>query len=144
MNGGVESHPLSVRLALAAVTVLLGVPGAVLAAAATESLAVLALGLVATCVLTVRGLRVSLVADRSQIVVRNYFRTYELRWENVSHVGVSFTTSIGGQLTAVVFRERSGRPYVPAQATTSSGREQQRVIAELAQLRPDLEIQFSE
>jgi hypothetical protein len=106
---------------------------------------VLVLGVVVTAVLAVRGLRVSLSADRSQVVVRNLLRTYRLRWENVSHVGVSFTTSMATQFTAVVFRERDGRDYVPAQATTTiGGRERQRLLAELAELRADLPIQFSE
>jgi len=143
-RSSVVSRPLSVRIALASVSLLIGVPSAFLAAAGAESLVVLALGLAATLALTVRGLRVSLRADRSLIVVRNYFRTYELRWEDLSHIGVSVTTSIASQFSAVVFRERDGRRFVAAQATTVGGREQRRVIHELAMLRPDLPIQFSE
>jgi hypothetical protein len=139
----VVSRPLSVRLALGGTSVVFGLVCTILAAEGASSRIVLLVGLAATGALTVRGLRISLCADRSEIVVRNYLRTYRLRWENVSGIGISVTTSLNTSFAAVTFRERGGRD-VSAQATTSSGQEQRRVIRELATLRPDLPIQFSE
>lgn len=140
----VVSRPLSIRVALGFVSALFGVPITFLAAAAMESRSAFIVGLFITVVLVIRGFRVELCADRSEIVVRNHFRTYRLKWENLSHVGVGLTTSIAALFPAVMFGHSDGRRVVAAQATTSGGREQQRVIRELAKLRPELQIQFSE
>jgi hypothetical protein len=130
-------------LGLAVASVAIGATATVIASAAFESLVVLAVGVVATLLFAIRGARVSVVADHSQIVVRNQFRTYRIRWEDVTHVGISITSSVAAQFTAVVLREKSGRA-VAAQATTSGGREQRRVIRALSALRPDLRITYSE
>lgn len=140
----IVSRPLSVRLTLGVSSVVLGVLAAVIAGAATQSLIAVALGLLATAVLSVRGFRISLVADRDEIVVRNHFRTYRLRWEQVSHIGVGITSSIGAQFSAVIFRTRGESHVVAAQATTKGERECRRVVTELALLRPDLPIEYSE
>lgn len=140
----VVSRPLSIRVALGFVSALFGVPITVLAAAAMESRVALITGSLVTAVLMIRGFRVAMCADRSEIIVRNHFRTYRVKWENLSHVGIGVTTSIAALFPAVMFGERGGRRVVAAQATTSGGREQRRVIRELAKLRPDLQIQFSE
>jgi len=92
----------------------------------------------------VRGFRIELTADRDELVVRNYFRTHRVRWEDVESIGVGFH-QMGGVLgDAVAVSRKDRRLIVAAQATMASSRERRRVLNALKRLRPDLPIRFSD
>jgi len=57
-----------------------------------------------------RGAAVSLVADRSGVVIRNPYRTYSLAWADIEKVEPSRQSAIGGNWEPVIlFRTTSGR-----------------------------------
>jgi len=92
----------------------------------------------------VRGFRISLDADRETIVVRNYFRTHRVRWQEIEAIGIGFHGMGGAPLDAVVIGRRDRRFAVTVQATVSSSRERRRVLKALKRVRQDLPIRFSE
>jgi hypothetical protein len=90
----------------------------------------------------VRGLRIRLSADRETILVRNYFRTHRVRWEDVDEIVVGIG-SMGGVLGDAVTISRRGRQsVVAAQATLGRRNERQRVLNALKNMRPDLATRF--
>jgi Bacterial PH domain len=90
-----------------------------------------------------RGFRISLVADPDGILVKNYFRTYHVRWEDVDAIGLGFH-HMGGVLgDAVAISLLGKRLVVTVQATLAGASERQRVLQGLAKMRPDLQIRFS-
>jgi len=140
-------RPLSVRLAASTIGVLftavvLGITSAALPSGIGGAVAVAAIPL--SIVAFLRGFRISLVADVNAIVVRNYFRTHRVRWEEIEAIGVGFHGMGGTPLDAVVISQRGRRAVVTAQATTSSSRERRRVLRALQTMRPELPIRFSE
>jgi len=89
-----------------------------------------------------RGFRISLVADHEHIVVRNYLRTYDVRWDQVETIGVGLHHAGGIALDALAIQLRGRGSVITVQATISGSREIERVRRALAQLRPDLPIRF--
>lgn len=139
----VLSRPLSVRLALGLSSALLGIMAAVVVGTAFASLLALVATLIVTAIVSARSFTVALSADPHEVVVRNQFRTYRLRWEDITAIGIGITSSIGIQVSCVRFRARDNRD-VAAQATTKGERECRRVLNALKLMRPDLPIRFSE
>ncbi len=88
-----------------------------------------------------RGLRISIIADRNEIVIRNLWATYRLRWDEVDTIGIGVHFFFA-QLPAVAFRVRSESGWVTALATVTSERECRRVIQALGQLRPDVPVNY--
>jgi hypothetical protein len=90
-----------------------------------------------------RGFRISLVADPDRILVKNYFRTYRVRWENVQAIGLGFH-QMGGVLGDAVAISLLGRRLViTVQATLGGANERRRALEGLIRMRPDLQIRFS-
>lgn len=140
------SRPLSVRSAAAFGGGLLTLVAVVITSAALPSTVggfVAMLGIPLVIYAAVRGFRISLVADRDEIVVRNYFRTHHVRWEDIQAIGIGFHPMAGAPLDAIVISRR-GLRSVSSQATTSNSRERRRVLNALREMRPDLPIRFSE
>jgi hypothetical protein len=90
----------------------------------------------------VRGLRISLMADRQMIVVRNFFRTHSVPWTEIEGIGIGFHGMGGAPLDAIAITRRGRRAAVTSQATVSSSRERRRVLGALKAVRPDLSIRF--
>jgi Bacterial PH domain len=141
----VVSRPLATRLAASFIGGLLTLTVMAITSAALPSaiggLAAL-LGVAVVVFAVVRGFRIALVADRQEIVVRNYFRTYRMRWEEIESIGIGFH-HMGGSLADAIAIRRSGRGRVAVQATVSSSSERRRVLDALKGMRPDLPIRFS-
>lgn len=141
-----ESRPLGVRLvaALSAFILCLVVSG-IVAGGLPEpigrigAITVLAVSPIAA----LRGLRIAILANSQAIFIRNYFTSYELKWEEITNIGIGIHHFFG-QASAVAFKTRGGRKWVTAQATVAGERECKRVISALAGMRSDLPIQFSE
>lgn len=134
--------PLGVRLAASYIGGLLTLVSVAIAGAAISGVVFLA-GLPLIAYAAFRGLRIALVADDAGIVIRNYLRTYRLRWEDVGEIGIGFD-EMGGELTeAIYFRRKGRRRVVTAQATMLSKTEPARVLRELQQLRPDIPVHGS-
>ena len=139
MTERVESRPLVVRLvlcvgAVAGGWILLGIGVSLFAGVRGWMLALLAAAFVVAGV--VRGWRVSLVANRESVRIRNFFRTYDIPWSDIGSVAIGTGNSGGAPLPAVVVRNARGGSHVAAQATTSGRRERLRVLQALEQLAP--------
>jgi hypothetical protein len=144
MDGAVVSRPLSVRLAAVFGALLIGfLLTFIIGGGLLQSLIALGVGIALTAIAVVRASRIALIADHDEIVVRNLFRTYRLKWEDVSDIGVGLQSLGGAQLSGVVFRRYGESTVVGAQATVTGLRECRRVIGGLKLLRPDLPIRFA-
>jgi hypothetical protein len=138
----VVSQPLGLRLGVASVAVFLGLLFFFASASPFDSTVVRGVGLLVGAIAAIRAFRLRIRADRSEIVVRNFFRTHRLRWEDLRQIGIGAGWS-GRGTTNLILVAKSGR-VVPATATTNRRREQVRVMRELAELRPDLPILYFE
>lgn len=140
-----EYRPLPVRLVAAIAAFVLSLISAGIAGAALPApvgdLAALAV-LVMSPVVAWRGMRISIIADKQTIVIRNYFTTHTLRWEEVSDIAIGIHHFFA-QLPAVAFRRRGENLWITAQASGAGEAECKKVIRALAGLRTDLPIRFA-
>jgi hypothetical protein len=135
----VVARPLGVRLLAALGGGFITVVIVGIAAAAVGDFVVI-VGLPVIGYAIVRGFRISLVADGDDITIRNYFRTYRLRWAEVAEMGIG-VHQMGGVLSDAIFFRRHGRRLVvTAQATMLTRVERERVLRDLARLHPDLRV----
>jgi hypothetical protein len=149
LDGGEDPHvvcrPLSIRLSAsfcAAVGLATVVFVASVALPSTLGILAAVVGIPPVVYVAIRGLRISLVADRSEIVVRNVLRTHRVRWEEVESIGIGLHHMGTVLLDAVSISRRGRRGVVTAQATASSSKERRRVIDGLRELRPELPIRY--
>jgi hypothetical protein len=98
--------------------------------------------LVATPIVFLRGLRISLLADQDEIVVRNYFTTHILKWSEVSNVGIGIHHFFA-QLPAVAIELHTSKSWITSQATVSGEKECQRVVRALSVIGRDHPVEFS-
>lgn len=138
----VVSQPLGLRLGLAGVSAFLGFLFFFASASPFDSIVVRSAGLLVGAIAAIRAFRLGIRADRSEIVVRNFFRTHHLRWEDLRQIGIG-AGWVGSGTTNLIFVPQNGR-VIPASATTNRRRDQIRVMRELAELRPDLPILYFE
>lgn len=140
------SRPLSVRIAAAGIgAILVGTLIAIASAALPSTIGglVALAGVPLVIMALVRGARISLVADRNTIDVRNFLRSHRIQWEDVQAIGIGLHGMGGAPLDAVAITKRIGRPsHVTAQATIASSSERTRVLRVLKTIRPELEIRF--
>jgi hypothetical protein len=142
----VVSRPLSVRLAASFGGALIALVVIAITSAALPSTIgglVAILGVPVVVYASIRGFRISLRADPHEIVVRNYFRTHRLRWEDIETIEIGLHGMAGAPLDAIIFRCK-GRGAVSSQATVSNSHERRRVLLALKGLRPDLPIRSAE
>jgi hypothetical protein len=105
-----------------------GMPGAVLVLATTLAVSVWAIR---------RAFRLSLEASSDHVVVRNYWRVYEINWIDVAEVGLG-ELAMGPAIAtgpAVAFVLRNGK-VIHAQSTPVHENEQDRIFGALAELAP--------
>jgi hypothetical protein len=131
----VVSQPLGLRLGVAGAAAFLGLLFFFASASPFDSMVIRSAGLLLAAIAAIRAFRLCIRADRREIVVRNFFRSHRLRWEDVREVGIGPGWSSGS--TNLTFVTRDGRA-IRATATTNRPREQTRVLRELAELRSDL------
>jgi Bacterial PH domain len=137
----VVSQPRGLRLGVAAAIVFLGLLFFFASAAPFDSLGVRGAGVLVATIAASRALLLGIRANRNEIVIRNFLRTHRLRWEDVHQIGIGESWRRGA--TNLMFITKDAR-VVPATATTNRRREQLRVMQGLAELRPDLPIQYFE
>lgn len=83
-----------------------------------------------------RGAAVSLVADRSGVVIRNPYRTYSLAWAEIEKVEPSRQAAIGGNWEPViVFRTTAGRG-IKARAVTRGKVDAEWAVEQVLQFAP--------
>ena len=99
--------------------------------------------LLITFLAAARSFRISLVATRREIVIRNYFTTYRLRWEDIRTVGVG-VHHFFVQAPAVAFKTRQTEGWITALATVAGDAECRHIVRALKTFRPDLSIEFLE
>ena len=138
----VVSQPLGLRLVGAGAIVFLGLLFFFKSASPFDSTAVRIGGLLVAVIAAVRTFRLGIRANQSEIVVRNFFRTHRLRWEDVRQIGIG-AGWMGRRTTNLILVAKNGS-VVPATATTNRLREQIRVMQGLSELRPDLPIRYFE
>ena len=80
-----------------------------------------------------RAFRLSIEADGTHVVVKNYFRTHRLFWSDVEEIRPCAVTMIGIPRRALGFQLRSGR-LIEAQVTGGPLRYRARALAILAPL----------
>jgi hypothetical protein len=143
----VVSRPLSVRLSASFSSALLTLVATAITGAALPSAVggfVFVLGIPLVIYASIRGFRILFTADRDKIIVRNYFRTHLVRWEDIEAISVGLHGMGGIPLDAVVIRHRGRPAVVSVQATVSNSRERRRVLNALKTMRPDLSVRFRE
>ena len=134
----VESRPLGVRLvycagAFAGGWILFGI-GISLFSGIRPSLVAIPAAMFAA-ISVCRGWRISLVADREWVRIRNLLRSYDLRWSEIRSVSIG-TDNAGLPLPALVFTHPRNGVHSAAQATTAGRHERVRVLKALEQLAP--------
>lgn len=97
----------------------------------------LALALVAVAAVWAirRAFRVELNVVKDKLLVRNYWRSFEFEWNDVTDVGVGFLMAGVVPQRVVVFRLGNGT-HVRSQATATSAELQTRLWEELRQSAP--------
>ena len=96
-----------------------------------------AITLAGTALAVKRAFRLEIRANRDRVVIRNYWRTYEFPWSDVTDVGSSHLTMGFIPLRVIAFRWTNGGG-VRAQATPTNDEERQRVMQNLQKLAPDI------
>jgi len=111
-------------------------PGGIAAAAlaGTPRFVVATLTVIGTVIAIRRAFRLEIRANRERVVVRNYFRTREFAWTDVTDIGVSTLTMGLVPLPAIAFAA-SGRG-LRAQATPTDANDRARVLEMLARVAP--------
>ena len=83
-----------------------------------------------------RAATISLDADSDRIVIKNQFRTWVLRWEDVAAVEPSFRPApFGSRIPSILFRTNSGK-RIKAQAVPPGAAEREDVLRQLTSLGP--------
>ena len=123
------------------VIVFCGVPAAIIAAGVGSALgvaagagAVLPFAVAAVAGLR-RAFRLELVAAPAGISIRNYWRSWDLSWDEVTDVGLGKQMLGFVPQTAVAFRTRAGA-VARAQATPSRAPERSALLSVLRRLAP--------
>lgn len=112
-------------------------PGAIAAAAVPGTWRLfLILGTAVTaCWAFLRGFRLILQASADRVLIRNYWRSFEFRWGEVTDVGVGAERMGVLPQPAFAFRLTDGRT-IRAQATPFKVRDQMAQMEELARIAP--------
>jgi hypothetical protein len=85
-----------------------------------------------------RAATISLSADESRVTIRNPYRTWTLRWDEIERVELSSKAApFGGQRPAILFQTTSRREFkVKALAVPRSQAAQEWVVNQLLSLAP--------
>jgi len=116
-----------------------GVPGAIVvagvgAAAGTAAGAAVAIPFLAAAIGGLRrAFRLELVAGRVGVSIRNFWRSWDLAWEDVADIGVGKQTLGFVPQSAVAFRTLTGQ-VARAQATPSTDSERDSMLSILRRL----------
>jgi hypothetical protein len=85
----------------------------------------------------VRASRMSVSADQSGLVVRNFGRDYQMSWEDVAFLEARRSDNVTGAVTTIVIRRNDGSKVVERGSSSYSRRAVQRWRDELVAMRPD-------
>jgi hypothetical protein len=139
-------RPLRLRLYDATISAILCCTVGGIAAFAVSGYpryAILVTGVIATVLAVRRSFRIELYVSRQMIQIRNYWRTFELQWSDVTDVGTALQTMGFVPLPAIYFLLRDGQ-NARAQATPSDLNQRQNVLKNIGRLAPSTVVIHSE
>jgi hypothetical protein len=84
----------------------------------------------------VRASRMSLRANQSGLIVRNFGRDYNLSWADISSVEAGRSDNVTGGVTTIVIRRKDGSTVVGRGASSYSRRAVEQWRDELVAMRP--------
>jgi hypothetical protein len=119
--GSATLRPIGVRIGAAIIALMFSSLFVFFLVAFTPypwGLLALGLGVVFITLAVARGFRIELTFDAESVTIKNYWRTYRLRWDEIKEIGTWVQEFGMGWAPAVAFVPFDG-PLVTSQATVS-------------------------
>lgn len=94
--------------------------------------------LAATALAVARAFRISVVMNQSGVVVKNYWRTFELAWTDISSIRSTWTTMGPFPTRSLAIVSAKRRLFARVLASAGGKGERQRNLATMLRQRPEL------